>query len=275
MFGSQVLSIVQRNDQMAAKNLGWREAILEVLKTAPGPLHYTDIAEAIRERELRSDLGSTPANSVAATITLSLQKDEEKSPFVRLGHGIVALRQKVTGEYAQAGTPQQIEESDETGLINAFGMYWSREKVLWATNPKILGRQQPGANPVDFCGQTGVYLLHQARSVVYVGRTTDQPLGKRLAQHTSDRLDGRWDRFSWFGVYPVGENGTLQTMEAPNFTLESLIVTMEALLIEGLEPPQNRKRGDEFRAIEYLQVEDPAINRNKIVALMDELKSKL
>jgi hypothetical protein len=50
---------------------------------------------------------------------------------------------------------------------------------------------------------------------------------------------------------------------------------MEALLIEGLEPPQNRKRGDEFRAIEHLQIEDPSINKNKIVALMDELKSKL
>jgi hypothetical protein len=31
---------------------------------------------------------------------------------------------------------------------------------------------------------------------------------------------------------------------------------MEALLIEGLEPPQNRRRGDDFRAVEYLQAED-------------------
>lgn len=49
---------------------------------------------------------------------------------------------------------------------------------------------------------------------------------------------------------------------------------MEALLIEALEPPQNRKRGDEFRAIEYLQFEDPEINRSKIISLMDELRSK-
>jgi hypothetical protein len=42
---------------------------------------------------------------------------------------------------------------------------------------------------------------------------------------------------------------------------------MEALLIEGLEPPQNRKRGDDFRAKEFIQAEDPRIEktRNKLV----------
>jgi hypothetical protein len=249
--------------------------MVEVLKTASGPLHYTEIAEQIAEQGLRSDFGATPAASVNSTVTQSLQNDGEDSPFVRVGRGMIALREKVTGDAAQADPAEQAEEVVETGLINAFGMYWSREKVLWTTTPKILGQQQPGSNPVDFCGQSGVYLLHDSRSVVYVGRTTDQPLGKRMAQHTNDRLNGRWDRFSWFGVCAVGDNGALQTNEGRNFTLESLIVTMEALLIEGLEPPQNRKRGDEFRAIEYLQVEDPTINKNKIVALMDELKAKL
>jgi len=46
-------------------------------------------------------------------------------------------------------------------------------------------------------------------------------------------------------------------------------------LIEGLEPPQNRKRGDDFRAVEFLQVEDPDIQKAQIVKLMDELKKKL
>jgi hypothetical protein len=96
-----------------------------------------------------------------------------------------------------------------------------------------------------------------------------------LAQHTKDRLNGRWNRFSWFGIHRVGENGALQIISAPNFTLDSLVVTMEALLIEALEPPQNRKKGDEFRAIEYLQIEDPAINKAKIVELINVLQSKM
>lgn len=59
------------------------------------------------------------------------------------------------------------------------------------------------------------------------------------------------------------------------YTLDMLIVTMEALLIEGVEPPQNRKRGDDFRAAEFLQVEDPEIQKNQIIELIDELKKKL
>lgn len=111
--------------------------------------------------------------------------------------------------------------------------------------------------------------------MVYVGRTTEQPLGARLRQHTVDRLNGRWDRFTWFGVYPVTETGFLNKTSVAQYTLETLIVTMEALLIEGLEPPQNRKRGDDFRAVEFMQVEDPEIQKTQIIKLMDELKRKL
>jgi hypothetical protein len=43
-----------------------------------------------------------------------------------------------------------------------------------------------------------------------------------------------------------------------------IVATMEALLIEGLEPPQNRRRGDDFRAIEYIQREDPELERRRL-----------
>ncbi|WP_225976587.1 MULTISPECIES: hypothetical protein [Corynebacterium] len=38
-----------------------------------------------------------------------------------------------------------------------------------------------------------------------------------------------------------------------------LVATMEALLIEGLEPPQNRRRGDGFNAIEFIQTTDQEV----------------
>lgn len=38
-----------------------------------------------------------------------------------------------------------------------------------------------------------------------------------------------------------------------NASLATLVATLEALLIEVLEPPQNRRRGDDFNAIEYIQ----------------------
>ena len=252
--------------------LAWREAIMGVLPDNGDPVHYTEIAQAILDRGLKSTVGATPAASVAASISLSRQNEGSASPFVRVSRGYYALR--TTGAVAPVAAAEQ-ETTDETGFVNAFGMYWRRDKVLWKAGPVILGQQQPGSQPVDFCAQTGVYLLHDGNRVVYVGRTTDQPLGVRLRQHISDRLNGRWDRFSWFGVLPVKEDGTLAAAPPEAFSINNLIATMEALLIEGLEPPQNRKRGDDFSAVEFLQVQDPELEKAQILQLMDELKKKL
>jgi hypothetical protein len=46
---------------------------------------------------------------------------------------------------------------------------------------------------------------------------------------------------------------------------------MEALLIEGLEPPQNRRQGDGFNAVEFLQVTDPQIERDNKKDLLAEM----
>jgi len=256
-----------------AQNLGWREAITEVLKAAAAPMHYADIAEQINKLELREDVGATPANSVAAIITTSIKDLGSQSPFVRVSRGVYSL--KTAQSAAVQPIVDEIEEttSPDTGVINAFGMFWDRAKVLWTTqNPKILGQQQTNAVEVDFCNQKGVYLLHDAQGVVYVGRVTDQSLGRRLYQHTVDRLNGRWNRFSWFGVYRVNPDATL-SMNAGigSLDMDIVIVTMEAVLIEGLEPRQNRKRGDDFQALEFLQKEDPNLLRDRKVAVAREL----
>src|SRR6266851_1603218 len=103
---------------MGVKNLSWRESAIEVLKTTE-PLHYTDIADQIIEKGLRSDVGATPAASVNAAITMSLQEDGENSPFVRVERGRYGLRQKVTGGIASGAGVRQVVETGETGLINA------------------------------------------------------------------------------------------------------------------------------------------------------------
>jgi hypothetical protein len=50
-----------------------------------------------------------------------------------------------------------------------------------------------------------------------------------------------------------------------------VIETLEALLIESLEPPLNRKRGDNFSGAEYLQVLDPDIENRRMKQAFDEL----
>jgi hypothetical protein len=257
------------------EDLGWKEAITEILRNSDEPLHYTDIADRIAAQQLRPEFGATPAASVNATISLSLKDDGDHSPFVRVGRGYYHLRQKIEAAQSISVAPGEPEAPEEAGLINAFGMYWRRDYVLWKNSPQILGQQQLSSTAVDFANQLGVYLLHDSRNVIYVGRTTDQPLGRRLFQHTTDRLNGRWDRFSWFGIYSATDDGSLDVSEPEKFSTDLLIATMEALLIEGLEPPQNRKRGDDFRAVEFLQVLDPSIQKSKVEALIDDLKTKL
>ena len=143
---------------------------------------------------------------------------------------------------------------------------WSR------TKPVILGRQSHGAATVDFAEQVGVYLLHDRDRVIYVGRAADGMFA-RLRAHTWDRLGGRWDRFSWFGLKAVKEDGNLSDAEVP-WSHTVVIETMEALLIESLEPPLNRKRGDNFAAVEYLQVEDPDLELAKRKAILEEILKK-
>jgi hypothetical protein len=64
-------------------------------------------------------------------------------------------------------------------------------------------------------------------------------------------------------------------MSARPLPADIIVTTMEALLIEGLEPPQNRRRGDDFRAVEYLQAEDPELEKRRMMSLLAEMSSKL
>ena len=142
--------------------------------------------------------------------------------------------------------------------------------VEWNAMPKLYGVQQIGADSGDFCRQIGIYLLYDGREVIYVGRSTDRPLGRRLYEHTADRMATRWDRFSWFGLLPVSETGGIGVMPA-TYPAEKLVPALEAILIEALEPRQNRKRGNDLAAVEYSQKTDPDIDKKKAKALIDRI----
>lgn len=181
---------------------------------------------------------------------------------------------------ATAGNNKKLEtlaESDVDSsdtIIRSFGMYWQRDLVVWCNEPKIYGKQQASSRPVDFGKQKGIYILYDHHTVVYVGRSIDRPLGTRLYEHTGDRLGGRWNRFSWFGLLDVTDNANLE--EKPlNISHASLVATLEGPLIEALEPPQNRKRGDGFYAIEYIQAIDPELKEKEIKNTLRSIEQNL
>ena len=76
------------------------------------------------------------------------------------------------------------------------------------------------------------------------------------------------------GLLPVSETGALGKLPS-NFDAAKLIPALEAILIEALEPRQNRKRGDDLAAVEYIQSFDPEIQKKKFKATLNAALSKL
>jgi hypothetical protein len=258
----------------------WKEAIKRVLKEADAPLHYTEISEQILARGYYSTDGATPAATVNAQLSSSVKHDGDKSPFIRVGKGIFSLRSLSVPIEIPPGKPQvkqpiaEMEDDPPDSIIHSFGMYWQRDLVVWRNDLKMYGKQQALSKAVDFGKQKGIYILYDHHTVAYVGRAIDRPLGKRLYEHTVDRLGSRWNRFSWFGLLDVTQDGNLRETRFSS-SLAALVATLEALLIEALEPPQNRKRGDDFSAIEYIQDIDPEIKEREIQNTLRSIEQKM
>lgn len=160
------------------------------------------------------------------------------------------------------GTPKGSRKAASSGsIITCFGAYWRREMVLWDSIPNLWGRRNARSEAVDHKDQRGIYLLHDHREVIYVGRAIKRSIGTRLGEHTANRLQGRWSRFSWFGFMPEQGEGK-RTLDS-RFTLGEVIAAVETILIEGMEPRQNRQAGT-GKATEYQQIEDPQIREQQL-----------
>lgn len=51
-----------------------------------------------------------------------------------------------------------------------------------------------------------------------------------------------------------------------------LIPAFEAILIKALEPRQNRKRGDDLAAVEYMQQLDPEVRKKMAMDVIAQLR---
>lgn len=258
----------------------WRAAITRVLKESAGAMHYSDIAEQILTNGYYKSKGATPAATVNSQLASSINSEGAMSPFVRVSPGVFSLKylpsskpeDQTAGETEVAQTQGDLESKGK--FINSFGMYWQRELVIWKSTPKLYGRAPGGTVSIDFSSQRGIYLLYDRHTPIYVGRSTDQAIGLRLFQHTLGRLAGRWNQFSWFGVLEPTTTGKLVNVQ-PTYTEAAMVSTLEALLIESLEPPQNRRQGDGFKGCEYVQDIDPQIKKQHLVETMLAIGKKL
>src|SRR5438094_7146382 len=159
----------------------WLDAIKRVLRETEAPLHYTEISEQVLSRGYYVPKGATPAATVNAQITESIKHDGERSPFIRVGRGIFALRSSTS----TASTPTlpvkrklpepiaDLEVDSSDSIIQSFGMYWQRDLVVWRGEPRVYGKQQALSKAVDFGKQKGIYILYDQHTVIYVGRCID------------------------------------------------------------------------------------------------------
>jgi hypothetical protein len=269
-------------------NLKWEDAISKVLEDAKTALHYTEITERIFEKGYRLGGGATPAATVNKILGSNIIHFKEKSPFAKVGLGVFILRKfldkqdEIINESRSKAVNQILKDTltetesespiENNKIINAFGIYWNRNLVLWKSTPDLLGMQYNGATEVNFKDQRGIYLLYDNREIIYVGQAIEQTLGQRLKQHISDRLSGRWDRFSWFGFYSVNDKGHLLDRKKFEYLdIQALANALEAILIESVEPRQNRKQGNTLYGMEYLQQESPEIKKKKTEEFIREL----
>ena len=241
-------------------NYSWKRAIRTVLEEDGGVLRSSEIAEIIQERQLRDRFGTTPAQTIAAVISGSIKRDGELSPFVRVAPGQFTVRS--SGLPRSDAVANGDDEEQERQVIRAFGIFWRRDWVNW--NVRCLnGSQLDASNSVDFAEQSGVYILYDRDRPIYVGKCAENSLFDRLKSHTKGRLSSRWERFSWFGFRAADDDG--RPAPSPSGHVHNdMTDAMEAVLIEVLEPPQNRRRGDRLSDFEYNQVRDEAMQEAQV-----------
>lgn len=166
-----------------------------------------------------------------------------------------------------------------TELIKCYGEFWNPDMVDWGrrgarNRGALIGRIKPSNMQIDFWEGRGIYVLHDNFKAIYVGRAFRTPMGKRVRDHLSDRLAGRWDMFSWFSTSAV--RTTQQDVSKPakrQVSPETIIGTMEALAILIANPALNRKRETLRNAFEAEQVSSPT--PQTIRHYLHEILSKL
>ncbi|MBC6715711.1 GIY-YIG nuclease family protein [Aurantimonas sp. DM33-3] len=141
--------------------------------------------------------------------------------------------------------------------VTSYGLFWRADEIEWFPgqgnrNFRLLGRigkNRPAIRVADFRRQQGIYILFDEYGPAYVGLAKGDRLGARLRDHHTDHLNGKWDRFSWFGFNVVGKTpdkeGILSLNQPSGAVTDDTSTTigdLEALLIAAMGPKLNLQK---------------------------------
>ncbi len=165
-------------------------------------------------------------------------------------------------------------------LIKNYGLYWRAENIFWGKPGKdgtLDGRPRRSkrGRVTNFREQAGVYVLYDHLRPVYVGETGigKRRLFLRLRDHYRGDLKGRWDTFSWFGVYPVNpKSRSLRTNVGIHPKIRDILYHIEAILIASMEPSLNLQRGKFGKAELYSQARNSSLPQSQAEMVAKVLK---
>jgi hypothetical protein len=223
------------------------------------------------------------------SVVLSLVAEQSAGRLVR-GRSLLVETDKGLDETEGTVLDREAPPS-EAGFIKFYGLYWSISHVDWSTR-RLLG--QPSgwigkgkvAKSLDradlqmnFWGQKGVYILYDDNlHPVYAGQagltrkkaSEGQTIGNRLHTHSKGIYRNGWTLFSWFGFMSTNKIDLRKSPEpdrmevpwtfSPNkeSTLNDVLASFEAIVIEGFAPRFNARGGDLRTAVLVDQFEPPA-----------------
>jgi hypothetical protein len=172
-------------------------------------------------------------------------------------------------------------------LFKTCGLFWKLEDIFFGMagggghKGQLLGKSElhPLPEPVDFAKQIGVYALYADFSLLYVGQVgggSGNRLLSRLRQHANGDFQGRWNRFSWFGLRSVTGKGQLSKENAAFHPSRKKVLNhVEGIILQFAEPSLNSQEGKFGNDLErYTQVRSPDLGRTQM-QLLEEISKKL
>jgi hypothetical protein len=233
------------------------KSIAEIISDSSGSMDYGEIASKLAENGKIAAFGAMPYKSVSAIIEDAILKDGDDCPFVKTYPGAYILGKNARPEHLRAAKALSSDLPDPLGIITCYGKLWNRYDVNLMPSAQIMGCQIPASPKVNFAEQAGIYALHlNNETVTYIGQTGERTLGECLFDHTRGRMNGLFEKFSFYGFRPVLDDGTFGSLPE-KADIQEVMASMLSALVEVANPKANRRYFDKFSQLEFEQWPDP------------------
>lgn len=162
-------------------------------------------------------------------------------------------------------------------LIKAYGLNWDPEEIygnsVQSSAKSFNGSVKKGNKrfEINFWKAKGIYALFQNFEIVYIGKVTENRLGKRIESHWRYRKD-QWDKFSFYCFTDIDFNkGILKTaVKKSEINIDIAIKTIEAIIINTAVPFNNKQETKFPNSYKAKQIK--YIKRISVYDLMNKLE---